>query len=127
MVMVSSRDAKTDLGLVATPSYGAAKAYLNAYIRGIASSLAANGIIVSGIMPGPIIADGNAWQRRYDEMPDKVSAYIQQNLPNGRLGTPDDLCPFVVLLASNANTWGVGVVISLDGGSPWEKGLLRIL
>ena len=113
IVMVSSIDSDSKKG---APAYGTAKAYLNSYIKHVAWRLAEHGIVLCGILPGPILAEGNSWERRLQENPKRVNRFISQHMPAGRLGMPSDLCPFVLLMASDLNRWGVGSLLELDGG-----------
>ena len=41
--------------------YGASKAFLNAYIKVLAREVAENNIVVSGVLPGAIYAQGGHW------------------------------------------------------------------
>ena len=45
-------------------TYSAAKAALNAYIRGVAVPLGADGVRINGIAPGNILFKGSVWERK---------------------------------------------------------------
>lgn len=113
IVMISSRAGVTYEG--AGP-YAAAKAYLNAYMTILARDAAKSGIVVSGVMPGIVAAEGNNWEKALHDQPEKVEEIIAQRISSGRFGTAGDIAPFVVFLASDLNRYGVGTLISVDGG-----------
>jgi 3-oxoacyl-[acyl-carrier protein] reductase len=49
-------------------TYSAAKAALNAYVRGISRPLGKDGVRINAIAPGNILFEGSAWQRKLNEM-----------------------------------------------------------
>lgn len=57
--------------------------------------------------PGPV-------QTSY--IPADVEASLAQQLPAGRVGTPDDIARAVVFLASENAAWITGQVLRVDGG-----------
>lgn len=97
--------------------YAAAKAYLNAYITIMGRAFAERNVLVNGIMPSAIVAPGNAWARAEADKPEAVRRFLAEHQAINRLGTPDDIIPFVLLLASSENRFAAGSVISVDGGS----------
>ncbi|MBM4246387.1 MAG: SDR family oxidoreductase [Deltaproteobacteria bacterium] len=46
-----------------------------------------------------------------------VTELLAKGIPVGRLGTPDDIAPLCVYLASNEASWITGQTIELNGGS----------
>lgn len=97
--------------------YAAAKAYLNAYITVMGRAYAERNVLVNGIMPSAIIAPGNAWSRAQADKPEMVRSFLAEHQSINRLGTPEDLIPFILLLASDDNRFAAGTILSLDGGS----------
>ena len=91
--------------------YGAAKAGVNAFVRGAALELAAEGITVNAVEPG------------YIQKPDGFLAdpeqrsRIEQYIPLGRLGVPDDIAWAMVYLASDEARYVTGQTIVVDGGA----------
>ena len=41
--------------------YAAAKAYLNAYIKGLGREMAKDNVVVTGVMPGAVLSEGKYW------------------------------------------------------------------
>lgn len=113
IVMISSVDSNLKL---AAPPYGTAKAYLNSYVRHVAWRIAQYGIVLCGISPGPFLAEGNSWDSRVRTKSQWVDTFVVQHMPCGRLGSAEDIWPFVILMASDYAQWAVGSLIELDGG-----------
>jgi NAD(P)-dependent dehydrogenase (short-subunit alcohol dehydrogenase family) len=45
-----------------------------------------------------------------------ITSYIMERVPIGRWGTPIELNPAVLFLASPANTFTTGISVAVDGG-----------
>lgn len=97
--------------------YAAAKAYLNAYVTIMGRAYAAKGVLINALMPSAIVAPGNSWSRAEREDPAEVRRFLADHQAINRLGTPDDLIPFILLLASDDNQFAAGSIVSIDGGS----------
>lgn len=108
VVHISSNAAELLRG---SPQYGAAKAYLNAYVKILGRTLAKDGIVVSALMPGPIAkGDGG------DEESKSRESLLKQQIPAGRLGTPEEIAAFAVFMASEKVTFSQASIIPIDGG-----------
>lgn len=92
--------------------YVASKAALGQLVRQAALELAAYGILVNGIAPGPMIT-GIGGGRLRD--PNARAPFEQAN-PLRRIGTPDDLMGAALFLASPASAYITGTQIVVDGG-----------
>jgi NAD(P)-dependent dehydrogenase (short-subunit alcohol dehydrogenase family) len=93
--------------------YVASKAALGQLVRQAALELAAYGILVNGIAPGPTITNiGNG--RLQDAAARRP---FEQLNPLKRLGTPADLYGAALFLASPASAYVTGTQIVVDGGS----------
>jgi 3-oxoacyl-[acyl-carrier protein] reductase len=91
-------------------NYAAAKAGLIGFSKSVAREVASRGIRVNVVAPGFIDTD----------MTHAMSEAAKQSLlaavPLGRTGTPGDIAPLVVYLASEASAYVTGQTISIDGG-----------
>ncbi|MDX8434517.1 SDR family oxidoreductase [Mesorhizobium abyssinicae] len=91
--------------------YSAAKAGVNAFIRGAAFEFARDGITVNGVEPG-FIAKGRGTMSA-PEVADRLGRFI----PAGRLGEADDIAYAMLYLASGQAKYLTGQTIVVDGGS----------
>ena len=80
--------------------------------RHLAKRLAPEHITVNAIAPGPFESKMMAFAL---EDPGTRTA-IEQSVPLGRIGRPDDVAGLVRFLASRAGSYVTGEVIALDGG-----------
>lgn len=97
--------------------YTAAKAYLNSYVRGLGRALASENVVVSAVMPGALASDGKFWDKMSREEPAKVKDFVEHYYPAGRLGTPEEIAPFIALLASEHAAFASGTLLPVSGGN----------
>jgi len=97
-------------------TYSAAKAALNAYVRGIARPLGRQGVRINAVAPGNILFAGSVWSRKLSEDAAAVQAMLDGNVALARLGTPRDVAELVAYLASPRSGFATGGVWTLDGG-----------
>lgn len=93
--------------------YVASKAALGQLVRQAALELAAYGILVNGIAPGPTITNigGGRLQDAAARLP------FEQANPLHRLATPADLHGAALYLASKASGYVTGTQLVVDGGA----------
>lgn len=96
------------------PPYAAAKAALISHSKTLANNLAPFGIRVNCVAPGSIEFPGGMWETIKNVAPDQYGA-IQDSIPFGRLGTPEEVANAVIFLASERASWISGVTLSVDG------------
>jgi len=114
IVCVSSICGLAALG--APVAYSAAKAALNATVRGLARPLAQDGIRINAVAPGNILFDGGTWARKLAENKQGVDDMLAREVPLRRLGTPQEIADVVGFLASPRAAFITGTVIVADGG-----------
>jgi 3-oxoacyl-[acyl-carrier protein] reductase len=102
--------------LGAPVTYSAAKAALNAYVRGIARPLGRHGIRINAIAPGNLIFEGSVWEKKLAENAAAVEEMLQREVALRRLGTPEEIADFVLFLASPRSAFATGTVYVVDGG-----------
>ena len=97
-------------------TYSAAKAALNAYVRGVARPLGKNGVRINAIAPGNILFEGSVWQRKMDEDSAAVEQMLARDVALAKLGTPQDVANLALWLASPTASFCTGSIFVADGG-----------
>ena len=98
------------------PSYNIAKAAEISLAKAMARDLAQDGIRVFSVAPGSTLFPGGGWERRLRDDPEGMAAFIERELPWGRLGTVDEIADVVTFLVSPRASWVVGTCVAVDGG-----------
>jgi len=95
--------------------YAVAKAGVNNLTQTLAAELAPLGIRVNGVAPGPIPTEVflEFLNLKEEDIPELGQRF---QIPLGRVGTPEDIAPAVVYLASEASSWMTGQTIAVRGG-----------
>ena len=114
IVCISSIAGLAALG--APVAYSAAKAALNAAVKGLARPLAGEGLRINAVAPGNILFPGGTWDRKLAENRAGVEAMLARDVALGRLGAPADIAALTVFLASPRASFITGTVQVVDGG-----------
>jgi NAD(P)-dependent dehydrogenase (short-subunit alcohol dehydrogenase family) len=109
-----------------TGPYGAAKAALENVTATMAVELGHRGIRVNAVAPGLVLTEQNSVGDGSMAAPDRRERQIE-TIPLRRLGTPDDIGPLCVYLASDESSWVTGQVIQVQGGSSLTVGHMSYL
>jgi 3-oxoacyl-[acyl-carrier protein] reductase len=102
--------------LGAPVTYSAAKAALNATVRGLARPLALDGIRINAVAPGNILFEGGTWARKLAESKSAVDDMLAREVAMRRLGKPEEIADLVAFLASPRAAFITGTVMVADGG-----------
>lgn len=98
----------------AAGSYGAMKAALIHYAKGLSRQLVAKGIRVNCVSPGNTYFDGGIWQTIEKNMPDLFQSTLKVN-PTGKFGTPAEVANGVVFMSSPMASRISGTNLVIDG------------
>jgi 3-oxoacyl-[acyl-carrier protein] reductase len=112
IILISSRAA---LGMPTRSAYAATKAGMIALARTWALELAADGITVNAIAPGPI----RGTTLFHDVVPDgsEAEAKLAAGIPVGRLGTPADIARAAMFFAAPDAGFITGQTLFVCGGT----------
>ncbi|MCU1423522.1 MAG: family NAD(P)-dependent oxidoreductase [Microbacteriaceae bacterium] len=106
-------------GLLTEPGigyYNATKAAVIHLTRQLAAELAPS-VRVNGVAPGIVrtrLARG-LWENN--------EAYLNDNLPLGRIGEPEDIADVITFLGGSASRWMTGQTLVIDGGAQIRSSL----
>jgi 3-oxoacyl-[acyl-carrier protein] reductase len=87
-------------------AYGVSKAGVHALTSYLAKDLAADGVTVNAVAPGPIATS----------MTTKYPATLMQLIPVGRMGTADEVAHAILYLASPRAAFVTGSILDINGG-----------
>ena len=91
-------------------AYSTSKSALNYLTRKIARRLAKENITVNTVAPGPVDAG------LMSKMDEAFRKSVRDEIPLGRMATPEEVAAAVVFLASPAGAYLTGVILPVDGG-----------
>jgi NAD(P)-dependent dehydrogenase (short-subunit alcohol dehydrogenase family) len=94
------------------PGYGAAKAGVVQMTKNLAVAWAPDGIRVNAVAPGLIESNMTALMQGIEAL---EKPHLDRT-PMGRWGTPEDIAPAVLFLASSAARFITGQTLPVDGG-----------
>ena len=100
----------------APTTYAIAKAALNNFVRHASKLLTKENIVLNCVAPGNIYFKGGVWDKNLRKNKSYYKKYINSEVPEKRLGTPEEVAELVGYLCSDSSTFINGSVISIDGG-----------
>jgi len=107
------------------PHYSVCKAATINLSKHLANIFAKDRIIVNCVAPGPFKSDSwsrhikcisNEEQLSIDEVQEREFLNAAKAIPLDRIGSPEDITPIILLLASSVSQWTTGGCFVIDGG-----------
>ncbi|MFH0845607.1 MAG: 3-oxoacyl-[acyl-carrier-protein] reductase [Pseudomonadota bacterium] len=99
-----------NIGNVGQANYAASKAGILGFTKTVAREVASRGITVNAVAPGFIATEMSL------SLSEKAQEAILQQIPMGRVGTPEDVAGAVYWLCSNEAKFITGQTIHVNGG-----------
>lgn len=100
-------------------AYAASKGGISAMVRSLALDYASAGIRVNCVVPGatdtPLLTAAAAPAQR-DQLRNRIVVLAREQVPLGRLGTPEEVAHAVLWLFSDAASYVTGSHLVVDGG-----------
>ncbi|MFU8861517.1 MAG: 3-oxoacyl-[acyl-carrier-protein] reductase [Cyclonatronaceae bacterium] len=91
-------------------NYAASKAGIIGFTKSLAKEIATRNIRVNAIAPGYIRTEMTG------QLKEDVLKAIEESIPMGRSGEPEDVADAIIFLASDASRYITGETIRVDGG-----------
>lgn len=98
------------MGNAGQTNYAASKAAIIGFTKSVAREYANRGITANAVAPGFIKT------AMTDQLSEEVQTRLREQIPLGRLGTPEDVAHAVTFLASDAAAYITGQVVHVNGG-----------
>lgn len=95
-------------------AYGAIKAALIHFAKGVAKEYAPKNIRANVVSPGTVYFKGGVWNMIEENMPDVFNETLDRN-PMGRMATPQDIANAAAFLVSPVSSFTTGVNLVVDG------------
>ena len=98
------------------PSYCAAKAALNAYVRSMGRFVSPDNVILTALMPGAVFTKDGYWDKASKDRPDHVEKYLTERMAIKRFGEVEEISKLATFLCSEHASFCVGSTVLADGG-----------
>jgi len=100
------------------PWFSMAKTAQTSFMKALAKApyLVRDGITFNSVAPGAIMISDTGWEKTLKDNPKDIEKFINQELPLGRLGSPEEIGDVVAFICSEQASLLNGASIPVDGG-----------
>jgi NAD(P)-dependent dehydrogenase (short-subunit alcohol dehydrogenase family) len=81
--------------------------------KSAAIELAGTGVRVNIVGPGPIETE---MFNRFAQTQENKAAFLESQVPNKRIGTPEEIADAIVFIGSDKASYIIGASLAVDGG-----------
>ena len=96
--------------------YSCSKALLEEYVKKAGRKFASDNIFINCIRTSIVSYRNNNWYKAKINNNKFVADIIKKNISVNKIGTPEDLMPFISHLISHKNKFSTGTIYKVDGG-----------
>ena len=114
--IVINASINANVGMPNSSVYAASKAAVLSMARTLSGELVGRGIRVNAISPGPINTPIFGKMGMPAEQLEATAASLQQQVPMGRFGLPEEIAKAALFLASEDSSFVIGAELVADGG-----------
>ena len=119
-VVISTGSEAGEVGEPTAAPYGGSKAFLHAFMRGVAYEQGKYGVRANCVCPGPI---DTAWtHKETGPMNAQMEKQTLAGTVLGRRGTPEEIANVFAFVASDEASYMTGALVFADGGTTIAKG-----
>ncbi len=97
-------------------AYNAIKAAMISMSKNLANEVVRDGVLVNCVAPGSVWFPGGGWDLKQQANPAAIAKFIEEDLPRGSFGQPQEVAELVAFLASDRASLLAGACIPIDGG-----------
>jgi len=97
-------------------AYNAVKAAMISMSKSMATEVVRDGVLVNCVAPGSVIFPGGGWEKKQQADPGGIAKFVEDQLPRGSFGHPQEVAELVAFLASDRASLISGACITADGG-----------